>query len=349
MAYRQYTSCVSPGNYHDLGFTYLGWVGAVSTIVTFFIAAVVSGYAAAVLPALIAMFVVLVSFLIWWLYGRLICLGGERCIIGVVLGRGHPQPLTKAGDDDATMNVVLAPSPVDFNLPSSPVEQRLPQDKTFYWNEPAQGDFVKPNAAVLAIGRSYVDDEDHAHYVKALHCEFEGSGIRNLLAWASVVLALLIALQIILLIPGLGWLVPILLWLISSISVFAGTTGLLHPLNPGDPTDIDPSLGTLTAGNIVVVKGDWIYDSLHDGWNEMHAIHACQIICASMEGGKTWPADIGGGFGLDTSDKVKAAVGKWCDAIKDAEDCETGGSRDDPAQNWIIHPLIDGCNKVVIT
>ncbi|HEV2805724.1 MAG TPA: hypothetical protein VGW57_12430 [Chthoniobacterales bacterium] len=349
MAYRQYTSCVNPGNFHDLGFTYLGWFGAVSAIVTFFTVSVVSGWAAAILPALIAMFVVLVSFLIWWLYGRLICLGGQKCLIGVVLGRGHPQPLTKAGDDDATMNVVLAPSPIDFSLPSKPVDQRFLADETVYWNNPNQGHLVKPNDAILALGESYVGDEGHARYVKALHCEFEGSGIRNLLAWASVVLALLIALQVILLIPGLGWLVPILLWLISVLSVFAGTTALLDPLNPGDPTDIDTSLGTLAARDIVVVKGDWIYDSLHHGWNEIHAVHACQKICARMEDGKTWPADIGGGFGLDTDEKVKAAVEKWCDAIEDAEHCEDGGSRDDPAQNWIVHPLVDGCHNIVIT
>jgi len=349
MAYRQYTSCVTPGNFQDLGFTYLGWFGAVTTIITFFIVAVTSGWVAAVLPALIAMFTVLITFLIWWLYGRLICLGGEKCLIGVVLGRGHPQPLTKAGDDDTTMNIVLAPSPVDFNLPNKPIDERLLPDETIYWNNPVQGHLVKPNDAILAIGRSYVGDEGHANYVKALHCEVEGSGIRNLLAWASVVLALLIALQIILLIPGLGWLVAILLWLISVISVFAGTTGLLDPLNPGDPTDIDPNLGALAARDIVVVKGDWIYDSLHNGWNEIHAVHACQIICKFMEDGKTWPADIGGGFGLDTDDHVRATVEKWCDAIKDAEDCEDGGSRDDPAQNWILHPLIDGCSRVVIT
>jgi hypothetical protein len=29
---------------------------------------------------------------------------------------------------------------------------------------------------------------------------------------------------------------------------------------------------------VVVVKGVWIYDSLHDGWNEIHAVQACQII-----------------------------------------------------------------------
>jgi hypothetical protein len=35
--------------------------------------------------------------------------------------------------------------------------------------------------------------------------------------------------------------------------------------------------------------------------------------------------------------------------LDDARDCEEGGSRDNPANGWIIHPLIDGCRDVIIT
>jgi hypothetical protein len=32
-----------------------------------------------------------------------------------------------------------------------------------------------------------------------------------------------------------------------------------------------------------------------------------------------------------------------------AQDTEDGGNREDPSQNWVIHPLVDGCQTVVIT
>jgi ribosomal protein S12 methylthiotransferase len=115
--------------------------------------------------------------------------------------------------------------------------------------------------------------------------------------------------------------------------------------------------GQLEQGDIVFVKGDWIYDSLHTGWNEIHAVHAgCKIthidVIKDANGNDVefapWPSDIGMGLGLDTPDRVKEAVAAWCDAQKCADDAEASGSRDDPAQDWIIHPLIDGCSKVVI-
>jgi hypothetical protein len=62
-----------------------------------------------------------------------------------------------------------------------------------------------------------------------------------------------------------------------------------------------------------------------------------------------WPADLGGGLGLDTREKVEITLRFWCDAIKRVDEAEEAGNRDDPAQNWILHPLIDGCTKVVIT
>ena len=327
MGYRQYTDCVKPSNFVNLGFTYLGVMGLIATITTGIIVAAASGPAATVaIAVLIALVTVLISFLYWWLYGRLICLGGERCLVGKVLGRPSVKPLTKAGDDDASINVLLPPGP--FQLGALPL--------TLYSESEPQGNLVKPQDAIFDIGRSYVEDEGHYKYLSALHSEFEGSGIRNLLAWAHVVLALLIAL---LLVPY-----PfnvIILWLLSVISVFAGTTAVFDPWNPGDPADIDPNLGTLKNGDLVVLKGDWVYDSLHDGWNEIHAIHACQRI-GEIDPAADWPPE------MSTTVGVQQLVDEWCRSIADAEEAEEDGSRDDPVNHWEVHPLIDGCKPPVI-
>jgi hypothetical protein len=38
----------------------------------------------------------------------------------------------------------------------------------------------------------------------------------------------------------------------------------------------------------------------------------------------------------------------WCKSMGDAGSAETGGSRQNPQNDWVIHPIIDGCNPVVI-
>jgi len=51
---------------------------------------------------------------------------------------------------------------------------------------------------------------------------------------------------------------------------------------------------------------------------------------------------------INTPDAVRAARDFWCDAMGNAEQVEDGGSRDDPAQNWVVHPLVDGCSSPII-
>ena len=64
--------------------------------------------------------------------------------------------------------------------------------------------------------------------------------------------------------------------------------------------------------------------------------------------GGPWPTDIGDNLGLDTDDKVKAAIDRWCRMLDDARDCEEHGSREDPANGWTLHPLVDGCKEPII-
>jgi hypothetical protein len=119
MAYRQYTSCVKPDEYVDAGFTYFGVVGGITTLVTFIYFAVTAGVVVGLEYAAVVALIDLISLLYWWLNGRLICLGGERCVIGVNMGPPTVQPEKKGGDDDASINVVLAPSPVNTSTEKS--------------------------------------------------------------------------------------------------------------------------------------------------------------------------------------------------------------------------------------
>ena len=128
MAHRQYTSCVQPVFYIDFlhplgivsGSAYI-WFGSL-------LAGIISGliYAFNIigLPILIGLVLLVIAFLTWWLYGRLICLGGVRCAIGAVRSIGDPQPGSKGGDDDATLNVYLAPGPTNLDEDSRSIGMR---------------------------------------------------------------------------------------------------------------------------------------------------------------------------------------------------------------------------------
>jgi hypothetical protein len=354
MAYRQYTDCVDPSNYINLGFTAIGWRNIFILVWTgAFAVALIAIFAGGpvTLIAFIAFFIAAVAYLYWWLNGRLICLKDEPCLIGMVRGLSAADPLEKAGDDDFSMNVLLAPGPTAFRTD----HKQLNPENGFVEGPPPpiseyqgtlQGRLVSPQPPILAIGRTYVTDEGHSKYVTGLHCEFEGSGIHNLLIWAGIVLALLLAaLALMLFVPALGWLITLLVLL----AILFGGTGLLTgplagPLaaGAGHPTDVDPALRHLAQGDIVVVKGEWIYDSLHHGWNEIHPIRDCCIIGKGTLGAE-WPDE------FKDATTVQAALDRWCRLLDDARGCEDGGSRTDPKNDWVIHPLVDGCETVIIT
>ena len=99
---------------------------------------------------------------------------------------------------------------------------------------------------------------------------------------------------------------------------------------------------------VVVVTGDWIYDSGHAGWNEIHPVKACQVI-GHLKADQGWDTFVyhDNGTGLDftlaSKENVERLRDFWCGMLKGAQDAEDGGSRDDPANDWVIHPLVDGC------
>jgi hypothetical protein len=344
MAYRQYTSCVSPGNYVDFGGNLVGISNMLLLVlsmgfVAFFLASILGGPAGIWIA--IALDTSFIIYFIWWLHGRLICLGGVKCLIGVITSLGPSNPLDKGGDNDFVMNLLLAPSHTNYTFPNDD-----------YWNSMPQGELVSPNPQILAIGRGYVQGEDHKKYIVGLHCEFEGDGIYSLLLKAIIILALLIAMLI--------WPEATLILAIVAVVIFLlGLLGdwlLAPPSGPGagdDPSETNLPIGNLESGDIVVVKGDWVYDSLHPGWNEIHAVHDCQKI-GSMPlpapdklddptiPETPWPT------GLNDAAGVAAALGEWCSAIDQTGVIEQAGSRKNPQNDWVIHPLIDGCNPVVI-
>jgi hypothetical protein len=287
---------------------------------------------------------VLISFFVWWLHGRLICLEGGQCvIIGMLTGSPSVEPLSKAGDDDASIFVLLAGNGPDG--PFKPPKDEPGRPISDY-TQTLQGGMLDAQPAVIDLGRGY-SGQDDGQYMKSLHCEFEGSGIQDALEWAIALLAMLIALLVLLLVPGgqiISAIITLLVLLLPFLGAAAIFTTLFTPFDPGDPDQAtDVNYGTLTDGDIVVIQGRWVYDSLHVGWNEIHAIHACNKI-TSKDPDAPWPV-LPDGTDLSDPAAVTNLMNTWCYMLAGSTGAEDGGNRTDPANQWIVHPLLDGCDS----
>src|SRR5262249_30822863 len=116
-----------------------------------------------------------------------------------------------------------------------------------------------------------------------LHCEFEGAGIYDLLLTCLAALPVAGAAAIACSIPLIGWIACAVLMLIAAIIAVAGVVIALN--DTANPSDVDANLGELhvndptgRGADLLVVKGTWVYDSFHEGWNEIHPIKHCQRI-----------------------------------------------------------------------
>src|SRR5215813_5135119 len=103
MAYRQYTQCCSVTDH-------VGGVAAQAIIAAAIGASTTLIFGAGLGPAaLIAGLTAIIAYCRWWLYDRLICLGGDKCAIGWVLTVEPPDEKSgfDAIDTDYSINLVL--------------------------------------------------------------------------------------------------------------------------------------------------------------------------------------------------------------------------------------------------
>jgi len=104
--YNQYTQCVQPGSYSG---PFLGsagfWAALLASIASSFFnpAAGIMGFC-----------LTGIAYCHWWLYGRLVCLGGNQCFIGLALQCDTAADQSGLGklDTDYSINLLPAPSPL---------------------------------------------------------------------------------------------------------------------------------------------------------------------------------------------------------------------------------------------
>jgi hypothetical protein len=147
-----------------------------------------------------------------------------------------------------------------------------------------------------------------------------------------------------------GWIACLVLSIASGLVTLSGISNALN--DKGNPTDVNSNLTSIhsasapdgSGADILVVKGTWVYDSAHEGWNEIHPIKQCVKVGRMLN--QQWKEiDVG-----DDDHPVPTNVGDiptfvktWCDALTAATDPGTIANQKQPQNQWFIHPLVDGC------
>jgi hypothetical protein len=351
MAYRQYTKCVDIGSFLGLPW----WVDASA-------AAALAGYlsfsagAAFVPGALITILSFIIAYCLWWLYQRLICLGGDVCIVGFVLSVEPPEE--KKGinkwDTDCSLNLVIPPTLIGATRPeaeNSPIYGYLLKQtsETARHNLPFYGNLVvrfpsgKPDPAATELSTC------------CFHAEFEGGGTYAVLQSCLAALGVATAAAAICSAPILGifgWIACIVLSIVSALIAFSGAVNALD--DQGNPNDVNANLAEIHAAerpdgygaDILAVQGTFVYDSGHEGWNEIHPIKQCQRIGKMT--GQGW-AEIqivdGPPIMLQlTMTDLQTYINGWCALLSTANVSTTVANQQLPQNQWTVHPFVDGCD-----
>jgi hypothetical protein len=175
--------------------------------------------------------------------------------------------------------------------------------------------------------------------VPVLHCEFEGSRIRDMLdaieafsfggKWCKsnwFTRALCTVLQTIfaplaLIAVGIAW----------------------AAASDGSDADAIVGGGHVTSKDWVVVRGRWAYDGGHSGWSEIHATRIVQKIDKYDV-----PTDAA---------KFRDYQKRWCELLSEVPHVDVNGlkpltpeqqavadNQGAPENHWVLHPAIDGCD-----
>jgi hypothetical protein len=331
MAFVQHTKCVKKEDH----------VGLAPGLIATGIAALVlllSGVGLGVIG--VAATTALIVYCRWWLYDRLICLGGDVCAVGLLVAT-HP-PSAKSGfdafDTDYSIDLLLAPDfPRDCSIASKGDEadpclaqylggfqKELIRDQLHDSKFPMHGEYSEAPFMMDVTAKPKLVT------VPILHAEFEGGGVKVLHDAAIAALAVSVVGAVLCSIPIIGWIACAIAAVIAAAII--GIAAIVALNDTGSPTDVNSDLDELHSyQDVLIVKGTWVYDTAHEGWNEIHPIKQCQRILNSGGGLTGWPKDI--------EDRVK----EWCGALGTAQSPITVEAQGRPENQWEVHPLVDGC------
>lgn len=317
MPYRQYTKCVQKGGentYAEIMFAYFFGgtilVGLVGFFTTGDWVGVVVGAITGGATALMA------GFCRWFFYERLVCIEKDQILVGLV------DKTSIADDGDLCFYVIPAPHGIGASL--TDMQTQPPQDK-----------FMRPHFLDLPF---HQEKQEGASNTVCLQCEIEGSRMKTICA--GTIAGSTIGTAAALTFLGGCVLTGILSWLCALVAliVWAIITGIGYLIGKAAGEDgsfkdvaAQPGSGRLTLGECIVVKGDWIYDSGHEGWHEIHPVK--EIYKTGIA-----PLDIPG---LDIKGGCKG-MSLWMyqqiiDKIKEKDNPDTWDKQGEWENQWVTH------------
>jgi hypothetical protein len=175
-----------------------------------------------------------------------------------------------------------------------------------------------------------------------IHCEIEGPGIHDLRILLWVLFGVFVAAAALSAIPVIG---SALSWILSILAFLAFLIGgpILQHQQASPPSGggwggtfnpYDSAANPNAPVDLAYVFGRWVYDSFHDGWNELHPLHYMIKIGTATQGdlGKgNWPDGMG-----DKQHRLE-------DAFAQINTPAAAAAQAEPQNQWVMHPLLDGC------
>lgn len=340
--FRQYTRCISPANFSSR----IGFITGFSLIAGVPALSLAMGYPPCMVIALeIAALAASVAYYHNWLYNRLLCLGDKdvHCL-GMIVSISPPESNLLDKDTDYSINLLLENT--EFGSPDSKLADLQPaaeQSMPF-------GNLIAQQPGITAIGREtpghLATDKATGNKAASMHAEFEGDGNYRMLLASKVLLGFAVFALAACLLGFPGWLLALFIFLISVLVLFV--TSISGNYGEGSPTDTNS--GELHTNNeqgvgadVVYVKGTWVYDPLHDGWNEIHPIKKCMKMGC-------WKGDWSNYDGKceDKEPTPPNMILRLRNAFEVAQAEETIKNQARPEFQWQLHPDLDGCSRDVI-
>ncbi|CAN5551159.1 hypothetical protein BH20ACI3_BH20ACI3_32360 [soil metagenome] len=351
MALQHFTRCIEPERFRRRSIP--GMVAMAGVFAAPFIAfAIVSGH-----PFCLAFALLMGHWMYWilyaenWLFERLICLGGDREAIGLAIYVSEPRGISLSTDtfdfdNDYSINVLLQCT----ELGVKEADQAL-RDSPY-------GGLIRNQTLITDLGsevpgyeKNGYDLGDHDPTGSAtLHCEFEGSGNHDQYLLAQAMLGIATAaFAVCIFVPWwVSLIILILLFLAGLIGMLINKVG-----HPGSPSDVNPGLPTIHKDqDVLYIQGTWVYDPLHEGYNEIHPIKVCcKIGCWKGDWINTNCEPNGGPTGYDDaclSSTEPPIILRLRNGFKEAQAEETLANQKRPEHQWHFHPDLDGCAPQVI-
>ena len=389
--YPSWTKCSNPADYRGIpvgAMVAIGTLGAVMGAIAGLggVAALSASGFWAILYALspgVAVFlaglcVAAIAFCNWWLDVRLICLGGDRSVVGAIY---HLEPPVQTANP---FDVVDADTDFSFNLL---LWQFVPQNslpQSFVGNQWSPSAFPQlgadwPTLPPLVPNVSFPQVSEEVNLIVAqqsmaslglgfggqdinqidkpdppppgstnqyflMHCEIEGPGMHDLLILLSVMATVLVAAAFVFAIPVVG---PILSWILIALALLAfliGGPAITHD-DASPPTNGDWG-GTFnpyeTAGN---PKGlvDLAYVFGRWVYDSLHAgaeSNEIHPVYYMIKLGQATQCDLSKGIWPANLGELQQKYDQEFGVINSPTTIEI---QKQPENQWTVHPLLDGC------